>query len=144
LESNTSAGSTLWKPASIALTTLNEALTSQLDPQSALATPQYSHLTDKILMPYERRPNFELFEIEKRKKFRTPWYVRKMTDEQRKAQQREVGKRMGDANKGQDRISKIKRKVLTNWGLKNRVKTQARNREELIQRLRAKYPDQCS
>ena len=95
-------------------------------------------------MPYERRPNFELFEIEKRKKVRTPWYVRKMTDEERKAQQRDVGKRMGVANKGQDRISHIKRKVLTNWGLKNRVKTQARQREELIQRLRAKYPDQCS
>ena len=95
-------------------------------------------------MPYERRPNFELFEIEKRKKVRTPWYVRKMTDEQRKAQQRDVGKRMGVANKGQDRISHIKRKVLTNWGLKTRVKTQALQREELIQRLRAKYPDQCS
>ena len=95
-------------------------------------------------MTYERRPNFELFEIEKRKKVRTPWYVRKMTDEQRKAQQRDVGKRMGIANKGQDRISPIKRKVLTNWGLKNRVKTKALQREELIQRLRAKYPDQCS
>ena len=96
-------------------------------------------------MPYERRPNFELFEIEKKRKpYHTPWYVRKMTDEQRKAQQRDVGKRMGVANKGQDRISHIKRKVLTNWGLKTRVKTQALQREELIQRLRAKYPDQCS
>ena len=94
-------------------------------------------------MPYERRPNFELFEIEKRKKVKTP-YVRKMTDEQRKAQQRDVGKRMGEANKGQDRISPIKRKVLTNWGLKNRVKTQALQREELIQHLRAKYQGQCS
>ena len=95
-------------------------------------------------MPYERRPNFELFEIEKRKKVKTPWYVRKMTDEQRKAQQRDVGKRMGVANKGQDRISPIKRKVLTNWGLKTRRKTEARQREELIQRLRDKFPDQCS
>jgi hypothetical protein len=95
-------------------------------------------------MPYERRPNFELFEIEKRKKVKAVWYVRKMTDEQRKAQQRDVGKRMGQANKGHDRVLPIKRKVLSNWAYKARIKNQAKQREELIQRLRAKYPDQCS
>ena len=95
-------------------------------------------------MPYERRPNFELFEIEKRKKVKTPWYVRKMTEEQRKAQRQAIGKKMGEANKGQDRISPIKRQVLRTWGLKTRRKTEARQREEIIQRLRAKYPDLCS
>lgn len=94
-------------------------------------------------MPYERRPNFELFEIEKRKAKRS-WCVRKMTDEQRKAQQRDVGKRMGQANKGQDRILPIKRKVFSNWAYKARIKNQALRREEIIQRLRAKYPDLCS
>ena len=95
-------------------------------------------------MPYERRPNFELFEIEKRKKVKRSWYVRKMTDEQRKAQRQAIAKSMGEANKGQDRISPIKRKVLRTWGLKTRRKTEANRREELIQRLRAKYPDLCS
>ena len=98
----------------------------------------------EIIMPYERRPNFELFEIEKRKKVKTPWYVRKMTDEQRKAQRQAIGKKMGEANKGQDRISPIKRKVFRTWGLKTRRKTEAKQREELIQRLRAKFPDRCS
>ena len=95
-------------------------------------------------MPYERRPNFELFEIEKRKKVKAVWYVRKMTDEQRKAQRQAIAKSMGEANKGQDRISPIKRQVLRTWGLKTRRKTETRIREELIQRLRAKYPDRCS
>jgi hypothetical protein len=95
-------------------------------------------------MPYERRPNFELFEIEKRKKVKRSWYVRKMTDEQRKAQRQAIAKSMGNANKGQDRISPIKRKVFTNWALKTRRKTEARKLEELIQHLRARFPDQCS
>jgi hypothetical protein len=96
-------------------------------------------------MTYERRPNFELFEIEKKRKpYHTPWYVRKMTDEQRKAQRQAIAKSMGKANKGKDRISPIKRKVFTNWALKTRRKTEAIQREELIQRLRAKYPDLCS
>jgi hypothetical protein len=96
-------------------------------------------------MTYERRPNFELFEIEKKRKpYHTPWYVRKMTDEQRKAQRQAIAKSMGKANKGKDRISPIKRQVLRTWGLKTRRKTEARQREELIQRLRAKYPDLCS
>jgi len=95
-------------------------------------------------MPYERRPNFELFEIPKKPKpYRTPWYVRKMTDEQRKAQRQAIAKSMGKANKGQDRISPIKRQVLRTWGLKTRRKTEALRREELIQRLRAKFPDRC-
>ena len=95
-------------------------------------------------MPYERRPNFELFEIEKRKKVKAVWYVRKMTDEQRKAQRQAIAKSMGKANKGHDRISPIKRKVFRTWGLKTRRKTEARKLEELIQHLRARFPDQCS
>ena len=95
-------------------------------------------------MPYERRPNFELFEIEKKKKIKRSWYVRKMTDEQRKAQRQAIAKSMGKANKGQDRISPIKRKVFRTWGLKTRRKTEARKLEELIQHLRARFPDQCS
>ena len=94
-------------------------------------------------MPYERRPNFELFEIEKRKKVKAVWSVRKMTDEQRKAQRQAIAKSMGKANKGHDRISPIKRKVFRTWGLKTRRKTEARKLEELIRHLRARFPDLC-
>jgi hypothetical protein len=38
----------------------------------------------------------------------------------------------------------IKRKVFSNWAYKARIKNQALRREEIIQRLRAKYPDLCS
>ena len=94
-------------------------------------------------MPYERRPNFELFEIEG-KRVKTPWYVRKMSDEQRKAQRQAIAKSMGEANKGHNRMLPIHRKVFINWAKKARIKNQALKREEIIQRLRAKYPDLCS
>jgi len=95
-------------------------------------------------MPYERRPNFELFEIEKLKRVKAPWYVRKMTDEQRKAQRQAIAKSMGQANKGHDRVLPIHRKVLINWSKRACIKNQALEREKIIQHLRAKYPDLCS
>jgi hypothetical protein len=93
-------------------------------------------------MAYERKPDFELFEIPKPAK-KSHWYTRKMTDEERKKQQRQIGQKMGKANVGNKRLPPIKAKVLSHWGYRSRMEKRKKEAEALISELSAKYPDRA-